>query len=116
MKATWSKIVTVDDCWYFSGPDGRDTKLAGEVEITRDGEALTLAFGRAKFTGTIKNGELVLGRKTSGDFGDTWSIVETIRGKYLEGAVRAHYTYAECEAGTHCPNKCTLTAELVLAR
>ena len=116
MHATWSKIVTVEDCWYFSGPSGRDTKLTGDAEVTRDGDRITLTLGGATFTGTYVGTELSLARKTVHDFSDPWTVQETIKGPYREGAIDAKYRYTECEHGTACPNHCTITAELRIAR
>src|SRR5262249_45307994 len=53
LKAKWSRVVTTDTCWFFSGPDGRDTRLVGDVDIERDGERVRLMFGGATFEGTF---------------------------------------------------------------
>ena len=121
MHATWAKIVTVGDCWYFSGPNGRDTKLVGDAQLTRDGDQVTMTLGGATFTGTFaasggNAGELQLGRTTLHDFDDPWTVTEKIHGPYREGAIIAKYRYVECERGTACPNHCTIDAELTLSR
>jgi hypothetical protein len=116
MHSHWSHIVTVDDCWYFSGPEGRDNRLAGDVELERSGDKIHMQWGNASFDGTFKAGELDLERTTTHEFGDPWSATEHIHGKYIEGAIHAKYTYKECERGTACPNKCSIDAELDLSR
>jgi hypothetical protein len=116
MHATWAKTVTVGDCWYFSGPNGRDTKLVGDAQLTRDGDKITMVLGGATFAGEFTNGELRLGRTTLHDFDDSWTVTEKIHGPYREGAIIAKYRYEECERGTTCPNHCTIDGELTLSR
>jgi hypothetical protein len=121
MHATWGVVTTVGACWYFSGPTGRDTKLVGDAQLTRDGDKVTMVFGGATFTGTFApaaggGNELRLGRTTVHDFDDPWTVTEQIHGPYREGAIIARYRYEECERGTHCPNHCTIDGELTLSR
>ena len=115
MRTGWSDVATVGDCWYFSGPTGRDTRLAGPITLARDGDKVTATIGGATFTGTYRDSELDLARDASHHFDDLWTTHERIHGAFKSGKITAHYHYEECEQGTHCPNHCTIEATLELA-
>jgi hypothetical protein len=116
MHSTWTGVhVTEESCWYFSGPDGRDTKLSGDVVFSRDGEHVTMTWGNATFTGTYRDNVLDLERTTKHQFEGTWTTKERFHGDYVGGKVKAHYHYEECEAGAACPNECSIEGELALS-
>ena len=115
MRTGWSDVATVGDCWYFSGPTGRDTRLAGPITLARDGDKVTATIGGATFTGTYRDSELDLARDATHHFDDLWTTHERIHGAFKSGKITAHYHYEECEQGTHCPNHCTIEATLELA-
>ncbi|MEP6863929.1 MAG: hypothetical protein ABJE66_25095 [Deltaproteobacteria bacterium] len=115
MSTAWSDVAAVGDCWYFSGPAGRDTRLAGPITLARDGDKVTATIGGATFTGTYRDSELDLARDASHHFDDAWTTHERIHGAFRSGKITAHYHYEECEQGTHCPNHCTIEATLELA-
>ena len=115
MRTGWSDVATVGDCWYFSGPTGRDTRLAGPITLARDGDKVTATIGGATFTGTYRDSELDLARDATHHFADLWTTHERIHGAFKSGKITAHYHYEECEQGTHCPNHCTIEATLELA-
>jgi hypothetical protein len=115
MRTGWSDVATVGDCWYFSGPTGRDTRLAGPITLARDGDKVTATIGGATFIGTYRDSELDLARDATHHFDDAWTTHERIHGAFKSGKITAHYHYEECEQGTHCPNHCTIEATLELA-
>lgn len=115
MRTGWSDVATVGDCWYFSGPNGRDTRLAGPITLARDGDKVTATIGGATFTGTYRDSELDLARDATHHFDDLWTTHERIHGAFKSGKITAHYHYEECEQGTPCPNHCTIEATLELA-
>lgn len=115
MRTGWSDVATVGDCWYFSGPTGRETRLAGPITLARDGDKVTATLGGATFTGTYRDSELDLARDATHRFDDLWTTHERIHGAFKSGKITAHYHYEECEQGTHCPNHCTIEATLELA-
>jgi len=112
MHAGWSSIHADAECWYFSGPDGRDTKLAGDISFKREGERVTATIGGATFTGTYRDNVLDLERTSQHQADGTWTVHEKIVGDYVGGRVTARYHYDECLVGTHCPNHCTIEATL----
>jgi len=116
LTAQWSRLRTQPNCFYFSGPEGRDNRLVGPVTVERAGTAVTLHIGGATFTGTYERGELALTRRSRHDHGGAWTVVETIRGRYLEHIMRARYHYEECPVGGPCPSRCTLHADLTFVR
>ena len=104
MHSTWTGVhVTQESCWYFSGPDGRDTKLSGDVVFSRDGEHVTMTWGNATFTGTYRDNVLDLERTTKHQFEGAWTTKERFHGDYVGGKVTAHYHYEECAEGNSCP-------------
>ena len=109
-------MVTQPNCFYFSGPDGRDDQLTGPVHVERNGDDVTLSIGTAIFTGTYQAGELYAERHSNHDFYGAWTVTETIHGRYLEGIMRARYHYAECSRTEPCPGHCTLDANLAFRR
>jgi len=116
MHSTWTGVrVTQESCWYFSGPNGRDTKLSGDVVFSRDGEHVTMTWGNATFSGTYRDNVLDLERTTKHQFEGTWTTKERFHGDYVGGKVTAHYHYEECAAGEACPNECRIEGELGLS-
>jgi hypothetical protein len=112
MHAGWSAIRADDTCWYFSGPNGRDTKLAGDIAFKRDGDQVTATLGGATFTGTYRDNVLQLARTSQHQADGTWTVNEKIEGDYVGGKMIARYHYDECLVGTRCPNQCTIEATL----
>ena len=115
MHTSWGAVRTDDRCWYFSGPAGRDTHLAGEVMFDRDGANVTMTFGGVTFTGTYRDNVLDLERNASYVFDGRWMTRETIKGDYLAGKVVARYHYEECLVGTACDDHCAIDATLLFA-
>jgi hypothetical protein len=116
MHTAWGHVnLTQDTCWYFSGPTGRDTKLAGDVVFERNGETVKMTWGAAIFTGTYRDNVLALERKGEHQFDGRWTTKETFTGDYLGGKVIGKYHYEECHVGEHCPNECRIDGELVLS-
>jgi len=116
LRIDWSNIVTQSDCFYFSGPEGRDDHLEGDVTVDRNGSDVRLRIGDEIFTGTFRDNELAVQRQSSHDFGGPWNVTEIIRGRYREGLMRARYHYEECELGQACPGRCTIDAKLSFVR
>jgi hypothetical protein len=119
--ARWDRIEAAN-CVFFSGPNGRDTKLVGVVEIERaPNDAVEVRFldaASATFTGTIHDGELRLERRTDyNNYGDAWKTTETIEGRLVAGRMATHYHYEECKVGDPpCPGTCTIEADLTFVR
>lgn len=116
LRLEWSSIGTQPDCFYFSGPDGRDDHLVGDVTVDRNGSDVRLRIGDEIFTGTFRDNELAVERHSAHDFDGPWNVTETIRGRYREGLMRARYHYEECEIGQTCPGRCTIDAKLAFLR
>ncbi len=116
----WSSVVRTDNCWFFSGPEGRDDQLVGDVRVEtveREGERIRVRIGTAIFEGTYGHGELILGRSSEHDFSGAWSATEVIRGQLNGSRLEAKYRYEECELATkHCPGRCTITGDLAFSR
>ena len=103
-------------CFYFSGPEGWDDRLTGDVTVERSGDNVRLLIGDEIFAGTFRDGELSVERHSIHDFDGPWTVTETIRGQYREGLMRAKYRYEECPVGDSCPGRCTIDANLVFLR
>jgi hypothetical protein len=114
LHARWSHVSETNGCWFFSGPDGRDSRLAGEVGVEITGDVARVWFANAVFEGSLRDGQLDVGRVSTHDFESTWTVTERIHGSFQDGELAATYDYSECEAGTQCPNRCTIIGELDL--
>ena len=116
--AAWSKVVASQNCFFFSGPDGRDDKLVGTIIVRRDEpDRIELRFGDAVFTGTATNGELNAVRESTHDSEGTWRVRETLKGRIrAEREMHAKYRYEECQVGAPCPGQCRIDAELTFAK
>ncbi|CAN5837935.1 hypothetical protein BH11MYX3_BH11MYX3_47280 [soil metagenome] len=116
----WSNVVRTDNCWFFSGPEGRDDQLVGDVRVEtveREGERIRVRIGTATFEGTYARGQLALGRSSDHDYNGAWSTTEVIRGQLTGRRLEARYRYEECEIATRtCPGRCTITGDLVFSR
>jgi len=112
LVAHWTNVKTVEGCFYFSGPSGRDDRLVGEVVIERDDGKLRIRIANALFEGTYTRDEFVVARTSRHEFSGPWHVTETIRGKFAEGFT-GKYHYDECELGGTCPGRCTIDADLV---
>jgi len=115
MRTAWTEVAASDGCWYFSGPNGRDTRLSGPITLARDGDKVTATIGGATFVGTYRDSELDLARDATHRFDDLWTTHERIHGSFRSGKITGHYHYEECEQGTRCPNHCTIEATLELS-
>ena len=115
MRTAWADVAASAGCWYFSGPNGRDTRLSGPITLVRDGDKVSATIGGATFTGTYRDSELDLARDATHRFDDVWTTHERIHGAFKSGKITGHYHYEECEHGTRCPNHCTIEATLELS-
>jgi hypothetical protein len=119
-EARWENVEAAN-CVFFSGPNGRDTRLAGPVQIVReptDEVELRFVDANATFTGAFRRGELTLERRTDyNNYGDAWKTTETIRGQLAGGVMRTRYHYEECKVGDPpCPGTCIIDADLTFER
>src|SRR5262245_6790313 len=114
VELRWSKIVSTEGCFFFSGPEGRDDVLQGTATVERDDTSIRLTIGGARFDGAYRGRSLDLLRVSPHDFDGPWVTVETISGTYAEREMRARYRYHECHTGDVCPGRCEIDAELVL--
>lgn len=118
-KIRWVSVRDTPPCFYFSGPDGRDTKLVGEVIVDRvelgDGD-IRLAIAGATFAGTYRDKELAVKRTSDHTFGGSWTATEEIKGKLIDNTFLGTYSYRECEHGNACPGHCTIDAEIRFER
>ena len=124
LRIAWANVTGTDGCFFFSGPDGRDDRLVGEVVVqaaaeaaAREGTPLLLRIGTARFEGSLVGGTLELVRRSTHEFDGRWEVHETMRGRMRDGELRATYRYEECQVGAAaCPDRCTLTADVVIRR
>jgi hypothetical protein len=116
----WQNVTRTDGCFFFSGPEGRDDQLVGDVRVEtveREGERLSLRIGTAVFEGTYARGVLELARTHSYEFEGAWQTTERIRGAMRGTLLSAQYTYEECKVSDKiCPGRCTVQGELVFSR
>jgi hypothetical protein len=113
----WTQIVESNPgCFYFSGPTGRDNRLAGRATLERSATGVRLEVGGAQFDGTLANGEVRLRRESRHEFDGPWQAEETIVGRYTDGVLIAHYVYDECQLGRRCRHDCILTGTLRVSR
>ncbi|HET9626864.1 MAG TPA: hypothetical protein VFP84_36140 [Kofleriaceae bacterium] len=118
MTPVWRHVTSSDNCFFFSGPDGRDDPLTSPAVVERDGEAVAITIGRATFTGTFRAGELFARRTSHHESLGAWTVTETLHGHYRDGLMTADYHYAECGPGPQgpCPARCTIDGKLALQR
>jgi len=114
LRASWSNVKSTDTCWYFSGPSGRDTPLGAHVEVRRDADHAWVRWGQASFEGSWSANAIDVSRLATHTYAGTWIISERLEGRITEQAIRAKYTYDECEQGTRCPGRCRITADVAL--
>jgi hypothetical protein len=116
----WTNVVRTDGCFFFSGPEGRDDQLVGDVRVEtveREGEHIQLRIGTAVFDGTYAHGDLSVSRTSQHDFEGPWTASEWVRGHATDGRMDAHYAYEECEVNSHrCPGPCRITGDLTFSR
>ncbi len=116
----WQNVTRTDGCFFFSGPEGRDDQLVGDVKVEtveREGDQLRLRIGTAVFEGTYARGVLELSRAATYDYNGPWRTTERIRGAMQGDRLSAHYAYEECDLTTKaCPGNCTVSGELVFSR
>lgn len=113
-RGAWSDIVTGDGCFYFSGPDGRDTQLRDDIAIAIDGDRAVVTWSGVVFEGTLREDVLDVKRTGRYDFNGPWTTTERLRGPYREGVLHGTYTYEECERGSTCPGPCKISARVVV--
>jgi hypothetical protein len=116
LETHWFRADFPDDCFFFSGPDGRDDRLTGPASIERDGEAVSITINHAVFVGTFKNNELFAGRKSNHNYHGAWTITESLYGHYRDGTMTADYHYLECGPDGVCPSRCTIDGTLKFQR
>ncbi len=116
----WSDVRRTTGCFFFSGPEGRDDQLVGDVvveTVEREGVKIVIKIGTATFAGTYDRGELSLTRSGSYDYNGPWRTTEKIVGTKSGDTLSAHYTYEECELrGSDCPGHCTIRGTLTFSR
>lgn len=111
-NTSWIDVKAKDGCWFFSGPSGRDTKLAGRARLTVDGDYVKLYWNGATFEGSVQAaGELSLARRATHHFGGAWTVDETIVGTLVGTSLSGQYHYEECSR-TKCPSECTIDAHV----
>jgi hypothetical protein len=119
VRVAWSEIRSTGGCYFFSGPQrtGRDTHLEDRASVTLIGDTAVIAWGTARFEGSLQNGRLAVRRVGSyrhlrpNDFETT----ERIEGTFRPGEIVASYHYDECEIALRssaCPGRCTIDAHL----
>ncbi len=117
-KIEWTKVDATRDCFFFSGPDGRDDKLVGEVHVEAidrgaEGARVSLRIGTALFNGSYIDGQLSVSRSSQHDFGGPWAVTEHVNGTLRDGRIHASYSYQECDRRTHaCPGRCKINRTL----
>lgn len=120
LRIEWTHIVSTPGCFFFSGPDGRDEQMVGEVKVATaelEGTTFRVRVGTAVFEGTYSAGALDLVRDSEHDFDGPWKTHETLRGRQVDGELRATYRYEECKVGsTECPEHCTISANATFRR
>jgi hypothetical protein len=116
LEIAWSNITLGEPgCFYFSGPEGRDDKLAGTALVERNSGGITITVGKAVFRGAVDGSVITLTRQSTHDHDGPWLVKESIKGTLVEGGIRARYHYEECElAANECPGPCTVDADLAL--
>lgn len=120
----WDSVVAATDCFFFSGPEGRDDHLVGAVELDNaqaergsEGDQISLRIGGATFAGTFRDLELHVTRHGVHQFHGDWSVDEQIDGRVRDGEFSGSYTYQECElAHGACPGRCTIAGRLRFTR
>jgi hypothetical protein len=112
-RVTWSNVRTDTNCWYFSGPDGRDTPL-GDRAVVRIGDHATMTWSKARFDGTWGEQAIDVGRLARHEYQGAWLITERLTGRVKERAIHATYSYEECQVGTECKSKCSIHADVLL--
>jgi hypothetical protein len=108
----WDHVATTADCFYFSGPEGRDDALVGTAVVERDDTRVKVTINTATFEGSYREGTLDLMRISSHEFDGPWLAFETLHGSVRGGVMTAHYRYTECEVARECPGRCALTGEV----
>lgn len=115
-RAEWTAVHAVDGCWYFSGPQGRDTPLAGDAQVVIADTYMRITWGKATFEGTLSGEVFTVTRRATHTFGGAWTVEEAITGRLRQHELVATYAYQECEHGKACPGNCAITANLTLGR
>jgi hypothetical protein len=119
VRVVWSEIRSTGGCYFFSGPlrTGRDTHLEARASVTLIGDTAVIAWGTARFEGSLREGQLAVRRVASyrhmraNDFETT----ERIEGTFRPGEIIASYHYDECEVALRpaaCPGRCVIDAHL----
>ncbi|MBA2544218.1 MAG: hypothetical protein H0V17_31530 [Deltaproteobacteria bacterium] len=116
LRVEWSNVkTTAPGCFFFSGPKGRDIQLTGTATVERSGTEVAIVFSQATFRGELTDGGFVVTRRGTHDFDGPWTVKETIRGRFVDGAVLSRYHYEECQDGADaCPGECMIDGDLRL--
>lgn len=108
----WDHVTTAPDCFYFSGPEGRDDSLVGTAVIERNDTRVRVTINTATFEGSYREGTLDLMRVSPHEYDGAWLVLETLHGSVRDGAMTAHYRYTECDAAHECPGRCALSGDV----
>jgi len=131
VRVSWQQVVHTGGCFFFSGPAelGRDTLLGTAARWEENGNAVTLAFGPARFVGDARHSPIGLERTAEHSYNGTWRITETIVGQWSKPSpltqtlspgqcpeFHGSYAYQECDEGNpaECPGRCRITAQLTI--
>ena len=113
----WRHVIAPEECFFFSGPEGRDDRLTGTARFEREGTTLILHIGAAEFRGRVTEGTFELARHSAHQFGGPWTVDETITSNQtIEAPIEARYHYTECEQDGECPGHCTIDATIIFRR
>ncbi len=119
LRIRWVDVRDTPPCFYFSGPDGRDDKLIGDVTVDRaelgDGN-IALTINGVTFRGVFRDRELTVKRTSEHTFGGAWTATEEIHGTFVDSTLIGTYSYRECEHDNQCPGHCTIDADIRLER
>lgn len=114
-RATWANVNSrTPSCWFFSGPNGRDTPLGDRITVRVENGHAWVTWGKASFEGTWSDSTIDVLRLATHDYQGTWVIAERLVGRPKEKAIHARYTYEECQEQTTCPGQCSITADVLL--
>jgi hypothetical protein len=112
--ARWRNVESTTPCWYFSGPEGRDTPLGIRLEVRIEGNHAWATWNKATFEGTWGESSIEMLRLATHSYQGKWVISERLAGKRHGKGILAKYTYEECQEGTTCPGDCRITADVLL--
>jgi hypothetical protein len=113
--ASWSAVKGPPGCFFFSGPNGRDTPLTGRAQLSIDGDYAKLALGGATFEGSMHGATFSLSRHATHTYVGNWTVSESLTGIVRDRSAVAKYHYQEC-SDEECPGHCTIDGTLTLEK